>query len=192
MHDATGREDLTRLLEAAGRGDETARNSIAEVVYRELRQLAQAILRHERPHQTLRTTALVNEAWIRLIGGHDTAWENRAHFYRTAARAMRSILVDHARARKARKRGGDWHRTPLDDVIDAIEVDRVDLIALDEAVARLEALSPRRSQVVELRFFAGLSIGEVARVLDVSDTTVENDWDFARTWLHRMLRGDTE
>lgn len=182
-------EDLTTLLAAAGRGDDEAASRLAEVVHDELRRLAHAILRHERPNQTLHTTALVNEAWMRVAGGRDVEYESSAHFYRTAARAMRTILIDYARARGAQKRGSAWQRTPLEALVDAVAVDQVDLIALDSAMTQLEALSPRRSQVVELRYFGGLSIEQTARVLGVSHGTVENDWNFARTWLHRAIAG---
>lgn len=189
MTDEAG-QDVTGLLAAAGRGDRDAVARLGDVVYGELRRIAHAILKHNQPHQTLHTTALVNEAWMRLTGGREVAYEDSLHFYRTAARAMRTILIDYARARGAHKRGGSWQRTPLDHLVDAVEVDRVDLIALDEAMTRLEALSPRRCQVVELRFFGGLSIEQTARVLGVSHGTVENDWNFARVWLHRAIEGE--
>lgn len=186
-------EDLTTLLAAVEEGDGHAAARLADAVYVELRQLAHAILQGERPQQTLRTTALVNEAWLRLVGERaNIAFDDRRHFYRTAARAMRTILIDYARARRAAKRGGSYNRLPLDDVIDAIEIDRVDLVALDDAMQRLEALSARRCRVVELRFFAGLSIEQTARVLGVSHGTVENDWSFARAWLHRNIAGDCQ
>lgn len=181
---------LEQLLANAARGDADATARVSELVYSELRQLAHAILRHQRPDQTLCTTALVNESWMRVVGKRDVAYESRSHFFRTAASAMRSILIDYARERRSAKRGGQWQRSPLDNIVDTIEVDRIDLIALDEALTRLHALSPRRSQVVELRFFGGLSIAEVARMLDVSHGTVENDWNFARAWLHRQIAGD--
>lgn len=183
-------DDVTGLLAAAGRGDDRAAQRLGEVVYAELRRLAHAILRPNHRDQTIHTTALVNEAWMRLTGGREAAYESSAHFYRTAARAMRTILIDYARARAAHKRGGTWRRSPLDDLVDAVTVDRVDLIALDEAMTRLEAISPRRCRVVELRFFGGLSIEQTARVLGVSHGTVENDWHFARVWLHRAIEGD--
>jgi RNA polymerase sigma-70 factor, ECF subfamily len=188
MHEKPA-EDVTTLLSEAGQGDPRAMTRLAEVVYDELRGLAHAILDRQMSHQTLRTTALVNEAWLRMVGDRNVAYENRTHFFRTAARAMRTILIDYARTRSAQKRGGAWKRSPLDDVVDTVEVDQVDLIALDDALTKLEALSPRRSEVVELRFFGGLSIAETARVLDVSHGTVENDWNFARAWLHREIAG---
>lgn len=182
-------EDVTSLLSDAGRGDQRAMSRLADVVYDELRGLAHVILHRQGASPTLHTTALVNEAWVRVVGDREVAYESRAHFFRTAAHAMRTVLIDYVRARNARKRGGSWKRSPLDDVVDAVEIDQVDLISLDDALTRLEALSPRRSQVVELRFFGGLSIAETARVLGVSHGTVENDWNFARAWLHRAIGG---
>jgi len=184
-------DDVTELLAAAGHGDGRAAGRLAELVYAELKRLAHAVLRGQRSSATLCTTALVNESWMRLVGGRDVAYESRAHFYRTAARAMRTILIDYARHRSAAKRGGAWQRAPLDDLVDSIEVDRIDLLALDDALTRLEKLSARRSSIVELRFFGGLSIAETAHVLGVSHGTVENDWQFARAWLHRAIAGDS-
>lgn len=183
-------KDITHLLNAAAEGDFEAAEHLSEVVYNELRRLAHAILKHNQPDQTLRTTALVNEAWLRLAGGHKASYKDSRHFYRTASKAMRSILIDYARTRKAKKRGGSWQRTPLDNFVDAVEFDQIDLVALDDALAKLEAINPRRCQVVELRFFAGLSIEQTARALDVSHGTVESDWHFARIWLHRAIEGD--
>lgn len=182
--------EVTALLAAAGRGDRGALERAAALVHEELRDIARRLLAGERRGQTIRTTALVNEAYVRLVGERAGGYEGRRHFLGVAARAMRSILVDYARARGAQKRGGDWRRTPLDDVIDEIEVDRVDLLALEEAMARLEARSARQARVVELRFFAGLSIAEAAGVLGVSHGTVETDWRLARAWLYRELSAD--
>lgn len=183
-------QDITQLLAAAADGDEQAINRLSEAVYDELHRLAHAILKRNQPNQTLQTTALVNEAWMRLTGAEETAYEDSRHFYRTAAKAMRSILIDYARTRRAKKRGGSWQRAPLDNLVEAIEFDQIDLIALDDALTRLEAISPRRSQVVELRFFAGLSIEQTAHTLGISHGTVENEWLFARVWLHRAIEGD--
>lgn len=188
MDDPT-HDELTQILARASEGDDSAVAQAASAVYEELREIAARELRGERPDQTLRTTALVNEAFIRLVGQREVEWESRRHFLGTAARAMRSILVDHARARKALKRGGDRKRAPLDDVVDAIQMEQVDLLALDEALAKLEAVAERKARVVELRYFAGLTIAETAQTLGVSTGTVENDWEFARTWLHRELGG---
>lgn len=182
-------EEVTRLLEAAHRGDGDALTRVAAMMYDELRALASDILRNERPNQTIRTTALVNEAFVRLAGRNNVHWENRSHFMAVAARAMRSILVDYARARNAQKRGGNWQRQPLDDVIHEIEVEQIELLALDDALTRLDAIAPRKCRVVEMRYFAGLSIEQTAAALGISHGSVENDWSFARTWLRRELQG---
>lgn len=181
--------EFTRLLASASEGDDEALQRAAAVVHEELRSLARQVLSGERAGQTLRTTALVNEAYLRLVGA-DRHFEGRSHFFGTAAKAMRSILVDYARARRAQKRGGGWQRVALDEAIERLEVDRVDLLALEEALRRLEADAPRQASVVELRFFAGLSIERAAETLGVSHGTVENDWRFARAWLHRELTGE--
>ena len=179
-------EDITSLLAASADGDPDAIARVAAIVHDELRDLASRILAHERPGQTLRTTALVNEAYAKLaVAG--ASYEGRGHFLNTAARAMRQILVDYARTRSALKRGGGKRPLPLDDVVDRLETDRVDLIALDEALTRLEAIDARKARVVELRYFAGLTIDDTADALGVSHTTVENDWRFARSWLHREI-----
>lgn len=181
-------DDVTVLLDAAGRGDGEALNRVATLLYDELRAVASDILRNEKKNQTIRTTALVNEAFVRLSSRSNQSWENRAHFMAVAARAMRCILVDYARARKAIKRGGAFERHPLDDVITEIERDRIELLALDDALTKLEAIAPRKCQVVEMRYFAGLSIDQTAEALGVSHGSVENDWSFARTWLRRELQ----
>lgn len=196
MSDGRGQNELAALLGAAQAGDRAALDRAAAIVDAELRSIASRMLRGERSGQTLRTTALVNEAYVRLMGDRAEGFEGRSHFLGTAARAMRSIVVDYARARAAQKRGGGWKRVPLDEVLDRIELDRLDLLSLEEALARLEARSDRQARVVELRFFAGLSIAEAATVLGVSHGTVETDWRLARAWLHRELGdaadGETE
>lgn len=183
--DSTG--DVTQLLSAATGGDAGAVEEVADLVYAELRGLARGVLRHQSQHQTYRTTALVNEAFVRLVGQRAVAWESRAHFLGVAAKAMRSILIDYARARGAQKRGGAWERVPLDDVLGSLEQGRIDAIDLDDALRRLEALDERKCRVVELRFFAGLSIEETAEVLGVGHGTVERDWQFTRLWLYERL-----
>lgn len=182
----TPRPDLTSMLAKASRGDDGAVDEAAQLVHEELRSIARGVLSGQRRVQTLRTTALVNEAYLRLIGD-DRQFEGRSHFFAIASKAMRSILIDYARSRQAQKRGGAWQRAPLDDVIDSIEVDRLDLLALEEALTRLEQASSRQAEVVELRFFGGLSIEQAAEVLGVSHATIERDWRFARAWLHREL-----
>lgn len=185
----SGKDDLTLLLRSASRGDQAALARAAELVHEELRSIAHQVLLGQRRGQTLRTTALVNEAFVRLVGERVPRFEGQSHFFGVAAKAMRSILVDYARARSAQKRGGSWERIALDDVIDRIEVDRLDLVALEEALRRLEERAPRQAQVVELRFFAGLSIAQAAEAMGVSHGTIEQDWRFARAWLHRELAG---
>lgn len=180
-------DDVTTLLAEARQGDPRAHARLAEVVYADLHRLAHAILRGGRSNPTICTTVLVNESWLRLAGGRQMSYESRNHFYHTAARAMRTILVDYARGRAAQKRGGNWQRSPLDDVLHNVEIDRIDLLAIDDALAQLEQLNPRRSQIVELRFFGGLSVEQVAHALELSKSTVESEWRFARIWLHRKL-----
>lgn len=180
------KRDVTQLLQQWQRGDPGAIDRLLPLVYDELRRVARARLRGERDTHTLQATALVHEAYLRLVGGRPTA-QNRAHFFAIAARLMRQILVDHARRRRARKRGGgetaitlpEWVRTP--------EIDVVDLLALDQALVELTAMDPRLTQVVELRFFAGLTIDDTSEALKVSTVTVERDWMVAKAWLHERL-----
>lgn len=175
------------LLTNARRGDAGCASRLLPLVYDELRALAARFLQSERPGHTLEPTALVHEAYARLVGDAAIDWRDRTHFFRTAAQAMRRVLVDHARARAAMKRGGDSQRITLDEQV-AVSSDRqVDLLALDEALEKLTTLHDRHRQVIELRFFGGLTIAEVAETLDVSTTTVEDDWAMARAWLRREL-----
>ena len=180
--------DITRLLERARTGDAEALSAVVPLVYDELRRIAAAKVRGQGAPGTLETTALVHEAYLRLVE-RETPWENRAQFFRVAARAMRSILIDHARARRAEKRGGLLKRAPLHDALAWFEERSIDLIALDEALDVLEGHEPRQRQLVELRFFAGLSSEDAARVLGVSLATAERDWTVARSWLHRQMAG---
>ena len=188
--DAASPDDLTRLLARAADGDGEALERAAVLVHHELRSIASRVLAGQRPGQTLCTTALVNEAFAKMLGGSGQRYEGRSHFLAVASRAMRSILVDYARARGAQKRGGGRSRVAIDEVIREFESDRLDLIALDDALDRLESRTPRQVRVVEMRFFAGLSIAQTASALGVSHGTVENDWRFARAWLHRELLGE--
>jgi RNA polymerase sigma factor (TIGR02999 family) len=183
----TSPPDLTRLLLAWSDGDETALQRLMPLVYSELRRLAERYMGRERTGHTLQTTALINETYLRLVGARDVHWQNRAHFYAVSAAAMRRILVDFARARKNLKRGGGARPVPLDEQVLAGLTRSADLLALDEALERLAALSPRQGRVVELRYFGGMTEQEVAEVLDVSSRTVRNDWQLARAWLHREL-----
>jgi RNA polymerase sigma-70 factor (ECF subfamily) len=182
-------DEMTQLITRSVGGDELAAARLMELVYAELRGLAGSYLRQQRHDHTLQPTALVHEAYLKL-GGHEGAgWKDRAHFIAVAATAMRQILTDHARRRSAEKRGGggDWERVSLDRAMmpgaGEGDEDAVDVIALDECLTRLAALDPRKHRIVELRFFGGLSVDEVAEVVGVSKTTVENEWRAARAWL---------
>jgi RNA polymerase sigma factor (TIGR02999 family) len=190
---ATGPADITTLLKAWNDGDVTALDRLTPLVYEELRRLAHRYMRHERAGHTLQTTALVNEAYVRLIDLKDRDWQDRSHFLALCARIMRRILVDAARKRASAKRGGGMqhveHSAPLDfDQFPAVDSDRsAALCALDDALDSLSRLDPRRAQVIELRFFGGLSVEETAEVLQVSPQTVMRDWKLARAWLAREL-----
>ena len=177
--------DITQLLQAWSDGNGQALDELMPVVHAELRRLASRYLHGERPDHTLQATALVNEAYLRLVDQHDVRWQNRAHFFGIAARIMRHILVDHARKRQAAKRGGGETRVSFDEALGATR--DVDLVALDEALESLAALNARQSQIVELRFFGGLSIAETAEVLRVSPATVKNDWTAAKARLYLEL-----
>jgi RNA polymerase sigma factor (TIGR02999 family) len=183
--------EVTALLKAWGSGDESALERLTPLVYDRLRRLAWHYVRHERPGATLQGTALVHEVFLRLAGTPDIEWRDRTHFFAFASRAMRRILVDAARARRAEKRGGLLERidVPASDLeASAGSVDRADeLCALDEALKRLASLDPRRAQVIELRFFGGLTVEETAEVVGLSPLTVKRDWRTARTWLAREL-----
>lgn len=180
--------DITQLLLAWNEGDQAALERLTPLVYRELRRLARGYMRQERPGHILQTTALINEAYLRLIDWKQVQWRNRAHFFGVAAQLMRRILVDFARARQQDKRGGAMRQVSLDEAA-AVSVERAaEFIALDEALDRLAAIDPRRSRMVELRFFGGLSEEETAEALKVSPRTVRREWSLARSWLHRELR----
>ena len=192
VSDPTGQ--ATRLLRRMEEGDERAGEELLALLYGELRGIAAHAMGRERAGHTLEPTALVHEAWMRLLAGEEGAprFVGREHFVRVAARAMRRVLVDHARARGAEKRGRDWQPAPLDEVVASIEARDVDLLALDEALERLHDMDPELARLVELRFFAGLSIAETAGVLEVGTATVERHWRVARMWLRRELSGDTQ
>jgi len=184
MHSSSGVSDLLR---AWGQGDLRARDDVLPLVYRELRRRAAGYLRRERPDHTLQPTALVHEAYLRLVGQDRVAYRNRAQFYGVAAQMMRRILVDHARAHRAAKRPGRALKVLLDDRIGATPPRALDLLALDEALTKLETFDPRLSQIVELRYFGGLSEEAVAGVMAISRSTVTREWQTARTWLYRQL-----
>ena len=184
---------VTQLLVRWREGDPHALDELMPLVYKELRRLAAHYMRGERPGHTLQTSALVNEAYLRLAGHEEIQWQDRAHFFAVAAQAMRRILVDHARRRDNLKRGGGALRVALDDDAVIVSAGRVaEVVALDEALARLAEVAPRKSQLVELRFFGGLSIEETAEVLGVSPGTVMRDWTFAKAWLRREIAGGEE
>ncbi len=183
----SGRSSETQLLLAWTAGDRRALDQMLPIVYDELHRLATGYLAHERPDHTLQPTALVHEAFLRLINQREVDWRNRAHFLGVAAGLMRRILVNHARDRSAEKRGGAQERVSLSLVDTPSEEPDVDLIALEEALERLTALDERKAKVVELRFYGGLKTDEVAEVLRVSRATVEREWSFARAWLFDAL-----
>src|SRR5215207_5198550 len=179
--------EVTRLLIAWGNGDQTALDRLMPLVHTELRRLARHYMSRERPGHTLQSTALVNEAYLRLVVQEKMRWENRAHFFGIAARLMRQILIEHARGRQAAKRGGVQYRLSLSKVDRIASAPDVNLLALDEALGRLETLDPQKSRVVELRYFGGLGIEETAEVIGISPATVKRDWGMARAWLRREL-----
>lgn len=184
-----GQSDVTILLDRAGRGDRIATEELFPLVYDELRRLSEQFLAGEAVGHTLQPTALVHEAYLRLIGPGDAPWENRRHFFGAAANAIRRILTDHARAKNRIKRGGEQRRIALDDVNPAAGEADIDLVELDEALTQLATLDPQKATLVELKFFGGLSMEEIARSLGVSESTVAREWRFARAWLHRALQG---
>jgi RNA polymerase sigma-70 factor (ECF subfamily) len=185
--------NVTQMLHDWSHGDREVLDKLVPVVYEELRRQAARYLKRERPGHTLQTTALIHEAYIRLIDQKNVHWQNRAHFYAISAKLMRRILVDHARSRQAAKRGGSDIKLPLEEAIIASEGREVDLVALDEALERLAAIDPQQSRVVELKFFSGMSVEETAEVLGVSTRTVKRDWNVAKAWLRREIsEGEVE
>ena len=183
--------DVTRILSAIERGDPAASGELLPLVYEELRKLAAQKLAREKPGQTLQATALVHEAYLRLVD-RETArrWDGRGHFFAAAAEAMRRILVENARRKAGLKAGGDHRRVALDAIEPPVEGPPVDLIALDEALTALEAKDRRKSDIVRLRFFAGLTIEQAAEALGISAATVNNDWSYAKGWLRLAMLGD--
>ncbi|RPJ84639.1 MAG: RNA polymerase subunit sigma-70 [Acidobacteria bacterium] len=184
--------DVTRLLVAWRGGDQGAFERLVPLVYRELHKLAHARLRGQLPGLTLHTTAIVHEAYVRLVGERNMPWQNRAHFYGVCAQAMRCILVDAARARLAQKRGGKVIRVPFNDAVVGSPAPGPDVLALDEALSELSRADPRKGKVVELRYFGGLTVEETAEVLEVSPETVMRDWKVAKLRLLAALRGREE
>jgi RNA polymerase sigma factor (TIGR02999 family) len=185
--------NVTELLRNWSDGDKQAQEKLFQVVYNELHRQAARYLRNEHPGLSLQTTDLIHEAYLRLINQQHVEWQNRLHFFGIAAQVMRRILVDHARSRQAVKRGGSAIRLPLEEAMVALPGQDLDFVALDEALTSLAAIDPQQSQIVELRFFSGLSVEETAKALNVSERTVKRDWNVAKAWLRRELsRGGTQ
>lgn len=180
--------EITRLLRQWNDGSREALDNLLPLVYDELHKQAARYLRRENKDHTLQPTALINEAYLKLVDQREVNWENRTHFFAIAAQAMRRILVDHARTKHREKRGGDDAKLPLDEALTvAADEKNIDLIALDEALTRLEVKDKQQTRIVELRYFSGLSLEETAEALNISRTTVARDWAMARAWLHREL-----
>lgn len=192
MSSTPPRQQVTQMLVDWSQGHREAAVQLMPLVYDELRLIARGYLQRERSDHTLQATALVHEAYLRLVDQTQLTWKNRAHFFGVAAQVMRRILVDHARRHRAEKRGGDWAKVELDEALLSASSRPVDLIALDEALLGLAKLDPRQSQIVELRFFGGLTIEDAAEVLDVSARTVRRDWRIAKAWLRREIFGEKE
>jgi RNA polymerase sigma factor (TIGR02999 family) len=180
-------DDVTILLNRSAEGDGLALDSLFPIVYDELRSIAAKYLRQERRNHTIQATALVHEAYIRLIKWETVSWQNRAHFFSVAAQIMRNILVDYARHKKAEIRGGNLERVTLDERVAFAQISEIDLVDLDDALNELAKLSERQSKIVELRFFGGLTIEEAAETLKVSEMTVKRDWNFSKAWLYEKL-----
>ena len=184
-------DDISQLLRAWSDGDQLALDELTPIVYAELRRLAHRYMRGERPDHDLQTSALVNEAYIRLVDYKRMQWQNRAHFFAIAAQLMRRILIDRARKRYNSKRGGDVRKVSLDQAAIVSTGRSSDLVALDEALTDLEAIDQRKSKVVELRFFGGLNIEETAEVMSISPATVQREWSMAKAWLYREISQNT-
>jgi len=182
-------KEITQLLLAWSHGEQAALDQLIPLVHDELHRMAKRYMRRERPGQTMQTTALVDEAYLRLVDSSRVHWQSRAHFFAIAAQLMRRILVDFARRRHNLKRGGRAEQVSLDEALVVSPERGADIVALDDALKALASLDARQSQVVELRFFGGLSINETAEVLKVSEGTVRRDWSLAKAWLHRELSG---
>ena len=179
--------EVSKLLQVWRGGDRDALDSLLPLVYKELRRAAHFQLRNERPNHTLQSAALVNEAYLRLVGLSSPGWESRTHFFAIAAQLMRQILVDYARRRRAAKRGASVAKVSLEDAAIAPKKRGLDVVALDDALKSLAKIDPRQSRVVELRFFAGLSLEEISAAMEIAPATVQRDWTAARAWLHREI-----
>jgi RNA polymerase sigma factor (TIGR02999 family) len=183
----TSTDGITKLLQGWRGGDRAALDALVPVVYKELHRLAHCELRKERPDHTLQSTALVHEAYFRLVGQTLPQWESRTHFFAIAAQLMRQILVDYARRHRASKRGSGACMLTLDDAVVLPQRKDVDVVAIDDALNALAEVDPRQSRIVELRFFAGLSLQEISEVMGIATATVQRDWTAARAWLHREI-----
>jgi len=180
--------NITQMLHEWSSGKAEVMNELLPLIYDELHKRAAAYLRRERPNHTLQATALVHEAYLKLIDQRDDSWQNREHFFAIAAQAMRRILIDHAKNRHRRKRGGSNEDLPLEEaLLAAADETNVDLIALDEAMAKLAKLDPQQERIVELRYFGGLSLDEAASAIGISRATAARDWQVAKAWLHREM-----
>jgi len=183
-------DGVTQLLINWRNGDKAALDQLTPLVYEELRRLARSFMGRERQNHTLQTSALINEAYLKLVDQDETNWQNRAHFFAVAAQIMRHILVDHARSYRYEKRGAGAQHVGLDDVQVVSEERAGELVALDEALTHLATVDPRKSRIVELRFFGGLNIDETAEVTELSPTTVQREWRAAKAWLQRFIKGE--
>jgi len=181
--------DVTQMLISYGQGDRAVLDALLPLVYDELRIIARGYLRHERPDHTLQPTGLVHEAYLRLVNQKRVDWRNRAQFFGLAANMMRRILINHAEAKRAQKRGGDYEKVALDDVAIGVKENSLDLLALDQGLRGLEKLDKLKSEIVELKFFGGLTIDEIAEVTKTSTAKVEREWAFACAWLYQEMTG---
>jgi RNA polymerase sigma-70 factor (ECF subfamily) len=187
VRDEQARAELTTLLNRVKGGDSSAQSDLMPLIYKELHAIAQNHMRHERQDHTLQATVLVHEAFLQLVGNSKIDWQNRAHFFALASRAMRRVLIDYARKAHAAKRPDAYQQVELESGLAVFEDRSIDLLALDEALLRLETWDPRQSKIVEMRFFAGLSFEEIAEVLGISERTAKRDWVVARAWLRAEL-----
>lgn len=182
--------DITRILQSVDSGDSKAAAELLPLVYEELRRLAISKMAHESPNQTLQPTALVHEAWLRLTGNEEVKWQGRAHFFGAAAEAMRRILIDNARRKHALRHGGGQERLDVNEIEIAAPAKEQELLAMDEALERFVAVDKRKAELVKLRYFAGLTIDETARILEISPPTAKRWWNYARAWLYNEMHGD--
>jgi RNA polymerase sigma factor (TIGR02999 family) len=189
---ASSPQEVTQLLIDWSNGDQAALDKLMPLVYDELRRMAKRYMSRQTPGHTLQTTALINEAFIKLVGQQEMQWQNRSHFFGVAAQAMRHILVDYARSRKYEKRGGGAQKVSLDEALMVSDERAAEIVALDDALKELAKVDLRKCQVVEMRYFGGLSVEETAEALNVSPVTVMRDWSMAKAWLHRELSKSEE